>query len=86
MSVKRQDLVKYLEQHGFSLLREGKKHAIYTNGEGPYLLRDTAGLTESRRTNFVSKQDWSQSSDAMPLSTAREGRSSFGMFGVHCDG
>ncbi len=33
MSVKRRDLVKYLEQHGFSLLREGKKHAIYTNGE-----------------------------------------------------
>ena len=33
MSVKRQDLVKYLEQHGFALLREGKKHAIYTNGQ-----------------------------------------------------
>ena len=32
MSVKRQDLVKYLEKNGFSLLREGNKHAIYTNG------------------------------------------------------
>jgi predicted RNA binding protein YcfA (HicA-like mRNA interferase family) len=32
MSVKRQDVVKYLLQNGFSLLREGKKHAIYTNG------------------------------------------------------
>ncbi|HEY7153368.1 MAG TPA: type II toxin-antitoxin system HicA family toxin [Gemmataceae bacterium] len=33
MSVKRRDLVKHLEEHGFSLLREGKKHSIYTNGE-----------------------------------------------------
>lgn len=33
MSVKRRELVKYLEENGFSLLREGKKHAIYTNGE-----------------------------------------------------
>lgn len=33
MSVKRRDLVKYLEENGFSLLREGSKHSIYTNGE-----------------------------------------------------
>jgi len=32
MSVKRSDLVKYFEQNGFHLLREGKKHPIYTNG------------------------------------------------------
>ena len=32
MSVKRQDLVKYLEGNGFYLLREGSKHSIYTNG------------------------------------------------------
>jgi predicted RNA binding protein YcfA (HicA-like mRNA interferase family) len=32
MSVKRQELVKYLEGNGYSLLREGKKHSIYTNG------------------------------------------------------
>jgi predicted RNA binding protein YcfA (HicA-like mRNA interferase family) len=32
MSVKRRDLVKHLEANGFSLLREGKKHSIYTNG------------------------------------------------------
>jgi mRNA interferase HicA len=31
MSVKRRDLVKYLEKNGFYLLREGKKHSIYTN-------------------------------------------------------
>jgi predicted RNA binding protein YcfA (HicA-like mRNA interferase family) len=31
MSVKRRDLIKYLEENGFVLLREGKKHSIYTN-------------------------------------------------------
>ena len=33
MSVKRNDLLKYLESHGFYLLREGAKHSIYTNDE-----------------------------------------------------
>jgi predicted RNA binding protein YcfA (HicA-like mRNA interferase family) len=32
VSVKRRDLVRYLEQNGFSLLREGGKHSIYSNG------------------------------------------------------
>lgn len=32
MSVKRRDLVRYMEQYGFYLLREGANHAIYTNG------------------------------------------------------
>ena len=32
MSVKRRKLIKYLEENGFYLLREGKKHSIYTNG------------------------------------------------------
>lgn len=32
MSVKRRDLVRYLEEHGFYLLREGANHAIYTDG------------------------------------------------------
>jgi len=31
MSVKRRDLIQYLEKNGFYLLREGGKHAIYTN-------------------------------------------------------
>jgi predicted RNA binding protein YcfA (HicA-like mRNA interferase family) len=31
MSVKRRDLIRYLEKNGFFLLREGAKHAIYTN-------------------------------------------------------
>jgi predicted RNA binding protein YcfA (HicA-like mRNA interferase family) len=33
MSVKRRDLVRYFEEHGFYLLREGARHSIYTNGE-----------------------------------------------------
>jgi len=33
MSVKRRDLIKYFEGDGFYLLREGKKHSIYTNNE-----------------------------------------------------
>ena len=32
MSVKRHDLIKYLERNGFYLLREGGNHTIYTNG------------------------------------------------------
>ena len=32
MSVQRRELVEYLEANGFSLLRQGKKHSIYTNG------------------------------------------------------
>ncbi|HGJ65479.1 TPA: type II toxin-antitoxin system HicA family toxin [bacterium] len=31
MSIKRSDLIKYLEENGFFLLREGNKHSIYTN-------------------------------------------------------
>ena len=32
MSVKRSDLLKYLEANGFYLLREDSKHSVYTNG------------------------------------------------------
>ena len=32
MSVKRRDLVQYLTENGFYLLREGGNHSIYTNG------------------------------------------------------
>ncbi|MGI0479337.1 type II toxin-antitoxin system HicA family toxin [Geminocystis sp. CENA526] len=31
MSVKRRDLIQYLEDNGFYLLREGGNHSIYTN-------------------------------------------------------
>ena len=32
MSVKRRELIPYLEENGFRLLREGANHSIYTNG------------------------------------------------------
>jgi predicted RNA binding protein YcfA (HicA-like mRNA interferase family) len=32
MSVKRRDLIKYLEGHGFELAREGGNHSIYAKG------------------------------------------------------
>jgi len=32
MSVKRRDLIQYLEENGFHLLREGANHSIFTNG------------------------------------------------------
>ena len=32
MSVKRRELIRYLETNGFRLLREGGNHSIYTNG------------------------------------------------------
>ena len=32
LSVKRLDLVRYFEENGFHLLREGQRHSIYTDG------------------------------------------------------
>ena len=32
MSVKRRDLIAYLEENGFSLVREGGKHSVYGDG------------------------------------------------------
>jgi predicted RNA binding protein YcfA (HicA-like mRNA interferase family) len=56
MSVKRRDLVKYLEQNGFSLLREGKKHCIYTQGDRTIPIRTSAMIFESGvRTCFIPK-------------------------------
>lgn len=33
MAVKRREVVQYFEQNGFCLLREGKKHSIYSNSD-----------------------------------------------------
>jgi mRNA interferase HicA len=32
VSIKRRELIRFLERSGFWLLREGAKHSIYTNG------------------------------------------------------
>jgi predicted RNA binding protein YcfA (HicA-like mRNA interferase family) len=31
MAVRRRELIRYFEANGFRLLRQGKKHSIYTN-------------------------------------------------------
>jgi predicted RNA binding protein YcfA (HicA-like mRNA interferase family) len=33
VSVKRRDLIKFFELHGFYLLRQGGNHSIYTDGD-----------------------------------------------------
>jgi mRNA interferase HicA len=33
MSVKRLDLIRLFEKNGFTLLREGANHSIFTNGK-----------------------------------------------------
>jgi hypothetical protein len=55
MPVKRWDLVKYLEENRFTLLREGPRHSIDSKGER--INPDTARLAVSPSTNCVSKQD-----------------------------
>jgi len=42
LSVKRKDLVKALEDNGWTLKREGGDHTIYTNGEKRFLFNGTA--------------------------------------------
>lgn len=32
MSIKRRDLIRYLEENGFHIIREGGNHTIYSNG------------------------------------------------------
>ena len=34
MSVKRRDIIRHFEKHGFFLKREGAKHSFYSNGKG----------------------------------------------------
>ncbi|MBD2281139.1 MULTISPECIES: type II toxin-antitoxin system HicA family toxin [Nostocales] len=42
MSVKRKDLIKYLEENGFYLLREGGNHSIYTKAIGIEIARPSS--------------------------------------------
>jgi mRNA interferase HicA len=39
LAVKRHDLVRYLEEHGFFLFRDGKNHSIYTNDRKTILVK-----------------------------------------------
>ena len=65
MSVKRRQLVKYLEEKGFYLLREGKKHSIYTDGQKTipiYRSSDIAPSIGLRQTSFANRRVWNRSS------------------------
>ncbi len=55
MSIKRRDLVRYFEENGFHLLREGGKHSILQMEGERFRLRDTGVSIGSRQTNYVSK-------------------------------
>ena len=52
MSVRRRDLIRYLEEHDFYLLREGGNHSIYTNGvktipvKRQRVLKETASMPD----------------------------------------
>ena len=56
MSVKRRDLVQYLEDNGFYLLREGANHFIYTNGSNTFPSSGTGSSTVSPPTRSASRR------------------------------
>jgi hypothetical protein len=56
MSVKRRDLVKYLEENGFTLLREGKKHSFTPRETGRSPSKGIERLTGSRPMNCANRQ------------------------------
>jgi len=57
MAVKRREVVRYFEENGFYLLREGKKHSIYTNKVKTIPIKRIAPSTTSLQTNSASRPD-----------------------------
>ena len=57
MSVKRRDLIRYLEKNDFYLLRGGGKHSIYTNDIKVVPIKGTHNSIESQPTNSANKPD-----------------------------
>lgn len=49
-------MIKHLEKHGFYLLREGKKHSIYTNDVKTIPVKSIELLIELLQTNYVNRQ------------------------------
>ena len=58
MSIHRHELVKYLEENAFRIIREGGNHTIYSNGLK--VVPVTGSSTASLRTKSASKQVWNQ--------------------------
>jgi hypothetical protein len=49
MAVKRRDLIKYFEENGYYLLREGKKHSIYTAQQ----IRKEKTMSDTNKNNLL---------------------------------
>ncbi len=61
MSIKRRDLVKYFEQNGFYLLREGANHSIYTNG------RKTVPVKRHRQFDRITANELCKQAGLSPI-------------------
>lgn len=59
MSVKPRDLIKYFEENGFYLLREGGKHSIYTNDENTIPIKRHR-IIDRITANELCKQAWTE--------------------------
>ncbi len=70
MSVKRRDLVKHRENHGYYLLRKGGNHTIYTNEKLVVPVKRTAKWIASRQMKYAnrlrSRQSFNPSSLRIP--------------------
>jgi mRNA interferase HicA len=58
MSVKRRDLIRYLEKNDFYLLREGGKHSIYTNDKKVVPVKRHRQLDRITPTNSANRPAW----------------------------
>ena len=61
MSVKRRDLVRYLEDNSFYLLREGGNHSIYTNGAKTIPVKRHRIFDRITANEICKQQDYHQS-------------------------
>ena len=60
MSVKRRDLIRYFEDHGFHLLREGRKHSIYSNQ------KKTVPIKRQRTLDRITANELCKQADLLP--------------------
>jgi mRNA interferase HicA len=61
MSIKRSELVKYLEKNGFYLLREGNKHSIYTDNS------KTIPIKRHRTIDRITANELCKQADLRPM-------------------
>ena len=56
MSIKRRDILKYLEENGFFFQREGGNHTIYKNGKGIRVSVGRHNTFERKEANQICKE------------------------------